>query len=214
MRLPSWQIWAEKWFRRCIFTKLKSNSPTRCCEISDLICVVSSSTRWRCAAAEILIWTASFTHSFGLAKVSWVVKASETFFLDVLEPNQQKTSFWLWNSSRQFSMYSIVASIWCRYCAIWWKYTTFLVHNKATAKGIFWLAEGFIKVAVKTGTITCLSAFIYIPLHCVTWQYGLLDRVKPGYGGIITQRRLNFSILECCSRKDVTQSNKYLGIPG
>ena len=45
-RLPSWRIWSEKWFRECIFTKMKSESSRRCCAISASSCSLSSSTRW------------------------------------------------------------------------------------------------------------------------------------------------------------------------
>ena len=53
-RLPSWRIRSEKWFNRCILTKLKSDSSTRCCAISDSIRVVSSSTQRRIAGTERL----------------------------------------------------------------------------------------------------------------------------------------------------------------
>ena len=38
-RFPSWWIRSAKWFRRCIFTKLKSDLSTSCCAISDSICI-------------------------------------------------------------------------------------------------------------------------------------------------------------------------------
>jgi len=62
-RLPGWWIYSEKWFRRCIFTKLKSDLSTRCCAISDWICVLSASTRWRFAAAERLLQAGWLSHS-------------------------------------------------------------------------------------------------------------------------------------------------------
>jgi hypothetical protein len=34
-RFPSWGIWSAKWFRRCVFTKLKPDSSTRCHAVSD-----------------------------------------------------------------------------------------------------------------------------------------------------------------------------------
>ena len=68
-------------------------------------------------------------------------------------------------------------------------------------------------LAAKTEPITQQSAFNPSPLHWVTWLYGLLNRAKSGYGGIIAQCWLNLSILEWCSRKDVTQSIKCLSIP-
>jgi len=211
--LPSRQIWSEKWFRRCIFTKLKSDSSKGCCAISDSICISSSSTRRRFAAAERLFQAGSFSHSSCFSKVCCIFKASETFFVDLLVRNRLKTSFWWWNSSRKFSMYSIVASVWYWYCAIRWKYTKFLMHNRASLKGILWLAQGLKRVAVKTGTIIHPSAFISLPLHWVTWLYGLLNRAEPGYGGIIAQSWWDLSILVCCSRKDLTETFKSLSIP-
>jgi len=87
------------------------------------------------------------------------------------------------------------------------------MHNRASVKGILWLDEGFKRVAKKIGTITCLSTFISLPLDWVTWLYWLVNRAKPAYGGIIARSWLNLSILESCSRKDITQSIKYLSIP-
>jgi len=87
------------------------------------------------------------------------------------------------------------------------------MHHRASVKGILCLAGGLQRVAMKTGTITRHSAFISGPLHCVTWLYGLFNIAKPGYGGIIAQSGLNLSIMECCSRKDVTQSDKWWRIP-
>jgi len=95
---------------------------------------------------------------------------------------------------------------WYRHCGIRWNYTKFIIHNGAWGKGILWLAKGWKWVAMQTGTITHLSAFITLPLHCITWLYGLLNWVKPRYGGIIAQKWLNLSILECCLRKNITQS--------
>jgi len=87
------------------------------------------------------------------------------------------------------------------------------IHKRASVKGIFWLTEEFKWVAVKTGTITRLSTFFSLALHCVTCLYGLLNWAKPGYGSIILQSWLNLSILEWCSREDVTQYIKWLNIP-
>ena len=42
-RLPSWRMWSVRWFRHCMFTKLKPNLLTRCYAISDSICGFSSS---------------------------------------------------------------------------------------------------------------------------------------------------------------------------
>jgi len=99
-RLPSWQIWSEKWFRRCIFTKLKSDSSTRCWAISDSIWVLSSSMRRCVAAAERLFQAGSLFRSYCLSKVSCFFKASDIFFVDLLGRNRLKTSLWQWNSSR------------------------------------------------------------------------------------------------------------------
>jgi len=109
-------------------------------------------------------------------------------------------------------MYSIVASVRYLYCAIRGKYTEILTHNRASVKGIIWLAEAFKRVATKTETITRPSAFISLPPHCVTLLYGLLNAAKPEYRGIIAQTWSKLAILECCSRKDVTQSAKWLCI--
>jgi len=99
-RLPSWRIWSEKWFRRTIFTKLKSDSLTRCCAVSHSICFWSSSTRQPFAATERLFQVGSLCRSSCLSKVSCVFKASETFFADVLARNLQKTSLLQWTYSR------------------------------------------------------------------------------------------------------------------
>jgi hypothetical protein len=53
------------------------------------------------------------------------------------------------------------------------------MHNRASVKGILSLAEGFKRVAAKTGTITRPSTFISLQLHCVIWLHGLLNRAKP-----------------------------------
>jgi len=99
-RLPSWRISSEKWFRRCIFTMLKSNLLTRCCAISDSICVFSSLMPPRFSAAERLFQEGSLSSSSCLSKVSYFVKVSETFFVDSLAQNRMKTSLRQWNSSR------------------------------------------------------------------------------------------------------------------
>ena len=105
-----------------------------------------------------------------------------------------------------------MAWVWYWYCAIWWEYTMFLRPNRASVKGIVWLAKGFERVSTKTGTIPHLTALISIPLGCISWLYWLLNRAKPGYGGIIAQSWLNLAILECGSSKDVTQSIERLSI--
>jgi len=175
--------------------------------------LLSLSMRRHFAAAELVFQLGSLYCSSCLSKVVCIVKASETFFVDLVASNRLKSSWWGWNSSRQFSMYMIMASEWYRYCAIWWKYTKFLMHIRASVKVILWVAEGFRRVALKTGTITRQSAFISLPLHCVTCLYGLLNWAKTGYGGIIAQSWLHSKILECCLRKEVTQSIESLLIP-
>jgi len=57
------------------------------------------------------------------------------------------------------------------------------------------------------------GASISSRLQCMPWLYDLLSRAKLVYGGIITQRWFNVSILEYCSRKNVTQSIKCFSIP-
>jgi len=136
-------------------------------------------------------------------------EASKTIFVDSVAPNGLKTSFWRWKPSRHSPRYSIVAFVWYQYCAMRWQYTWFLTHNRAAVNEKLWLTERFKRVSVKTGTIMLPSAFNTILLHYVTWLHGLLNQEKPGYGGIISQTWLNNQILECCSRKDITQSIKY-----
>jgi len=75
-RLPSWQIWSEKWFKRCIVSKLKSNSLTTCCAISHSIGIISSSTQQLFAATERLLQAGSLSRSSWLAKVSCFINAS------------------------------------------------------------------------------------------------------------------------------------------
>jgi len=186
-RSPSWRIWSEKWFSRWIFTKLRSDSSTRGCAIADSLCVLSSSTRRCVSATERLFQAGSLSHSSCLTKVRCIFNSSETFFVDLLVRNRLKISFWRWNSYRYFCMYSIVASVWYWYYAIMWQYTKFLTLNRASVKGILWLAKGFKRVAMKTGTTTCPSAFISLPLHCITSLYSLLNQARPEYGGIIAR---------------------------
>jgi len=112
MTLPSWWIWSRMCFRRCIITKWKYNLLIRCCAWADSICILSSSTKQRFAAAERLFQAGSLSRSSCLSKLSCSFNASETIFVDLLVQNQLKTSFWQWNSSRYFIMYSIVASVW------------------------------------------------------------------------------------------------------
>jgi len=145
-RLQSWQIWSENWFRRCIFTKLKSNSSARCCSISHSICIVSPWTRQPIAAPKILFQASPVSHPSGLCTLCCISKASEIFFVDLLLWNRLNTYFSQWNPSRHFSMYSIVASVWYWYCAIRWKYIKFLPHNRASVKGICGLTEEFERV--------------------------------------------------------------------
>jgi len=132
---------------------------------------------------------------------------------DLLARNRLKTSS-RWNTStRWFCMYLIIVSVWYLYCAIRWKHTKFLTHNRASVEVILWLSKWFEWVTARTGTITHLSAFISLALHCITWRYGLLNQANPGYGGIFAQSWWNLSILQCCSRKDITQSTKCSNIP-
>jgi len=212
-RLQSWQIWSEKWFRRCIITILESNSCTRFCAISHLICIFSPATQPHFAAAERLLDAGWLSRSSCLPTVSCNCKASEAFFGDILARNQLKTSLWQWYSSRYFSMNSIVAEVRYQYCAVRWKVTEFLMQNRASVNGILRLTEAIERVTMKTGTITPLSAFISLPLYFVTWLHSLLNWAKPWYRGVITQSWLKLSILECSSRKDVTQSIRCLSIP-
>jgi len=83
-RLPSSRLWSEKWLRRCIITRLKSDSSTRCCAISELISVSSSSTRWRFVATEWMFQARSLSSASWSSKVRCFFKASGTFFVDFL----------------------------------------------------------------------------------------------------------------------------------
>jgi len=77
MRLPSWQIWWEQLLWGGIYTKLKSDSSTRCCAISDPICIESWSTRWCFVAPETLFQAGSVSHSSCVSKVSCFFMPSE-----------------------------------------------------------------------------------------------------------------------------------------
>jgi len=134
-------------------------------------------------------------------------------FVEILARNQLKISWWRWTSSRYFYMYSIQDSVWYQFCAIKWNCNKFLTHNRASMKRILGLGKGFERVAAKTGKITPACALISLPLQCTTGLYGLLNWAKAVYGGITAQSWLNLSVLECCSRQDVTLSLKCLSIP-
>jgi len=110
-------------------------------------------------------------------------------------------------------MYSIVASEWYRYYAIRLKSTTFLPKYRASLRGILWLAEGSNLVAAKARTITCLSAVVSFPLHCINWPYGVLNLAKPEYEWIIVMSWSNLTILEYWLRNGVTRSSICLSIP-
>jgi len=98
-RLPSWRIWSEYWFTRCIFTQSKSDLSTRCCALSDSFFVLSSSTR-RCSASGARSFHAgSLTRSSCLPKLCCFFEDSRTFFVKLLARRGQKTSLWQWNSS-------------------------------------------------------------------------------------------------------------------
>jgi len=71
-RLPSWQIWSEKWMRRWIISKLKSDVLTRGCAITDLIWISSWSTRQRFAAAERMFQVRSLSCS------SWLCTSAKS----------------------------------------------------------------------------------------------------------------------------------------
>jgi len=107
-------------------------------------------------------------------------------------------------------MYSIVASVWYRYCIIRWIYTKFLMYHGASVKGIFWLAQRFKWVAAKTKTSTHPSVFIFLQLNYVTWLFPSLNWALWEYGGIIAQSWWNLLNVKWSLRKDVTQSIKCL----
>ena len=164
------------------------------------------------AATERVFQAWSLSCSSWLFKVWSIFKASRTLFVDVLAWNRLVTSLWQWNCSISFSMYSIVDSVCYQYCVLTWKYTPLSTNNGSSKKGIIWLAEGFERVTTKSWTITRSSAIISLTLNYITWLCGLLNCVKPRYVGIIAQCWLNLSILECCLRKGITQSIKWLSI--
>jgi len=126
-------------------------------------------------------------------------------YVDWVLRNLLHALWWQWYMSREFSMNLIVTLVWCWYCATRWKYTKFLMHSRASVKGILWIPEGFQRIAVKTGTIAGLTTFISRPLDLVRWLSGMLNRGKPGYGAIIAQSCVDLSNLECFLRNDVTQ---------
>jgi hypothetical protein len=92
-RLPTRRIWSERWFRWCIFTKLNSDSLTRCSAISHSICVLPLSMECRIGAVERLYQVGSLSHSFYLSKVCCVFEADKTFFIDFLVSNRVIISF-------------------------------------------------------------------------------------------------------------------------
>jgi len=167
--LPCWWIWSEMRFRRYIFTMLKSDSSTRCCAISNLICIWSSSIRRCSTVTPRLFQVGWFCSSFSLYKVCYFIRASKTIIVDLLVQNCLKTSFRQGDCSRKFSMYSIVASVRYQYFTMWWKSAKVFRHYNASVKEMLCLAEGFKRVAANTETLMLLSAFITIPLQCVTW---------------------------------------------
>jgi len=149
-----------------------------------------------------------------MCTASCSIKAAETFVVDSRVLNRRETSSWRLNSSIYLLMYSMVASVWYRYYAISWEYREFnLMHNMLCVDEILWLTERVERDTTKTGSFTLRSAIISRWLHYITWLYALLNRAKPGYGGIMPQSWLNLLILECCLRKDITQSIKCLNIP-
>jgi hypothetical protein len=170
--LPSRWIWSEKWLRRYIISKLKQDLSTRCCAIFDSITGIgSASTPQWFAAVEQLFEVESLSTSSNWSNVNCYFKSFQTLNVDILVWNQLKTSVKQQNSSRYFSMHSIVALVRYWYCATWSKYAKFVMHNRASAKEIIWLTEGFESVTAKTGTITCPSAFFSLPLHCDASPY-------------------------------------------
>jgi len=124
-------------------------------------------------------------------------EASNTFFMVLVVCNSLESSLPKSNSSRYFSIYSIVASVWYQYCTMCWSYTKFLMHNSVSVNRIICVTEQFERVTAESGTIMYPSTLISIPVHGVTRLYVLLHQAKPAYGGSITQRWLNLSILQC-----------------
>jgi hypothetical protein len=120
-------------FQRSIFIKLKSNSLARCCAIADTTCTNHVWVRWRYAAAKWLFQVGSLSHSLYSSKGSAISKSSEICSVVLLPWSCLEIPLWRWKSSRYNSMYSIIASVWHWYCAIWWKCTKFLTHNGASA---------------------------------------------------------------------------------
>lgn len=106
--LPSCRIWSEKWFRRSIFTTLKSDSFTRCCAISASLCVVSWSMRQSLEATIRLFLAVSLSGFSYMVKVSHCFNASGIFLKiyshgndwnhssDNDTPPDDSLSTWLW----------------------------------------------------------------------------------------------------------------------
>jgi len=99
-RLRSWRMWSEKWSKRCILTKLKSDSSTRYCAIFDLIYIVSLSMQLHLLATEWLFQAGSLPRSSDLSNVCCFFKASEIFFVDLQAWNHLNTPWWWWNTFR------------------------------------------------------------------------------------------------------------------
>jgi len=183
-RLPHRRISSEKLLWRCIFKTSKSNLST-CCTIARSMCIAYSSTQQLFAASERLFYMGSLCSSFCLCKVSCIFKASETIAVAFLVRNWLNTLLWRWICATLFSMYSIMAAVWFRYCASMLEYSQFLMPNMSIVKGILSLAKGLKWVDMKTWLITSASVFNSIRLNCHTWLYSSLHQVKPEYGGII-----------------------------
>jgi len=140
-RLPSWRIWLDMRLWRHILRKLKSDLLTRCCTISEVICVISSSTQRYIVATASLFQVGSISHYSCLTRVCCIFEALELFFVDLVVRNWLKTSFWWSNSSSYFAIYSLVASVRYPNCDIRWNYTWFLKYKWASVKIIPWLAK-------------------------------------------------------------------------
>ena len=196
---------------RSIITMLNSELLTWCCAISYMICIYSTSTQTRWAAS----WECA---NQGHYLVPLCVQ-SKLHFDSIEDQDGRHTvrgaiakllprltdSIW-------FSLSTMLASVWYWYCAIMWKYTLVHTNNRASLMGILFLAERCKSASTQSGMIPCQNTLTFLTLQWLSWQYGLPNYAKAGYGGIMTKSLMNLSIHKCCFTMEVTQSIKYSGM--
>lgn len=74
------------------FTKMKSDTSTRCCAISDKFGFVSTSTQRPFAAAQLLLHAGSLARSPCVSEIICILKSSQAFFVELVVRNQLTTS--------------------------------------------------------------------------------------------------------------------------